>query len=63
MDLVRAEPAVGDLDGGLVASYPSLARRLALILGDPTDAEDLAQAAVTRAVEHRNRFSGGDGRP
>jgi RNA polymerase sigma factor (sigma-70 family) len=62
MDLARIAPAVTDLDGDLLDAYPLLVRRLALVVRDATEAEDLAQAAYTRALEQRHRFSGGDAR-
>ena len=34
MDLARATPTVMDLKGDLLAAYPALARRLALVLRD-----------------------------
>lgn len=62
MDLAPAVPFVADLEAELLAAYPSLARRLALVLRDSAEAEDVAQAAITRALEKRQRFSGGDAR-
>ena len=60
MDLARTVPIVVDLDAELVAAYPLLARRLTLVLHDPEEAQDIAQAAFARALEHRHRFGGGD---
>jgi RNA polymerase sigma-70 factor (ECF subfamily) len=60
MDLARVAPAVTDLEGDLLDAYPLLVRRLALVVRDATEAEDLAQAAFTRALERRHRFGGGD---
>lgn len=62
MDLARATPLVMDLEAELLAAYPALTRRLALILRDSSEAEDVAQAAFARALEQRHRFSGGDAR-
>src|SRR5438874_4505871 len=62
MDLAGVVPLATDLEGDLVAAYPGLARRLALVLRDAADAEDIAQAAFARALEQRNRFHGGDAR-
>jgi RNA polymerase sigma-70 factor (ECF subfamily) len=60
MDLARAAPVAVDIEAELLAAYPALTRRLAIVLRDVTEAEDVAQAAFTRALEHRDRFSGGD---
>jgi RNA polymerase sigma-70 factor (ECF subfamily) len=62
MDLARATPLVIDLEAELLAAYPALTRRLAIILRDTSEAEDVAQAAFARALEHRHKFSGGDAR-
>jgi len=62
MDLAQAARVVTDIETELLAAYPTLARRLALVLRDASEAEDVAQAAFVRALEHRNRFSGGDAR-
>jgi RNA polymerase sigma-70 factor, ECF subfamily len=60
MDLARAAPVTIDLEAELLAAYPALARRLTLVLRDATEAEDVAQTAFARALEHRTTFSGGD---
>jgi RNA polymerase sigma-70 factor, ECF subfamily len=60
LDLARAGPVAFDLEAELLAAYPALTRRLTLVLRDTADAEDLAQAAFARALEHRAGFSGGD---
>lgn len=60
MDLVRAGPVAIDLEAELLALYPTLARRLTLVLRDASEAEDVAQAAFARALEQRHRFGGGD---
>lgn len=62
MELAPAVPYVADLEVELLAAYPHLARRLALVLRDSTEAQDIAQAAFARAMEKRHRFSGGDAR-
>jgi RNA polymerase sigma-70 factor (ECF subfamily) len=62
MDLARVAPLVTDLETELLAAYPKLARRLAFILRDAAEAEDVAQAAFARALERRHLFSGGDAR-
>jgi len=62
MDLASATPLVIDLEAELLASYPALTRRLALVLRDANEAEDVAQTAFTRALEQRHRFTGGDAR-
>ena len=60
MDLVRVAPVTADLESELVASYPGLVRRLALVLRNASDAEDVAQAAFARALERRRLFADGD---
>jgi RNA polymerase sigma-70 factor (ECF subfamily) len=62
MDLAPAVPFVADLEAELLAAYPALTRRLALVLRSADDAQDVAQAAFARALEKRQRFSGGDAR-
>ncbi len=62
MDIAHAARVVTDIEAELLAAYPSLARRLALVVRDADEAEDLAQAAFVRAIENRNRFTGGDAR-
>lgn len=62
MDLARTTPLVIDLEAELLAAYPALTRRLALVLRDAGEAEDVAQAAFARALEQRHRFAGGDAR-
>jgi RNA polymerase sigma-70 factor (ECF subfamily) len=49
-----------DVAGELLACYPALVRRLALVLRDTTEAEDVGQAAFTKAFERRHQFDGGD---
>jgi RNA polymerase sigma-70 factor, ECF subfamily len=60
MDVARVAPLVTDLETELLASYPSLSRRLALVLRDDSDAQDVAQDAFARALQQRHRFRGGD---
>ncbi len=60
MELARSVPATIDLETELVAVYPQLVRRLTLVLRDSDAAQDVAQAAVTRAIERRTTFRGGD---
>lgn len=60
MEVARAASAVSTVDAGLLAAYPALIRRLTVVLRDASEAEDVAQAAFTRALEHRHKFAGGD---
>jgi RNA polymerase sigma-70 factor (ECF subfamily) len=60
MHLARAIPTAIDLEAELLAVYPALVRRLTLVLRDASEGEDVAQAAFTRALEHRRDFRGGD---
>ena len=60
MEVARAASAVSDVDAELLAAYPALMRRLTFVLRDASEAEDVAQAAFTRALEHRHKFAGGD---
>jgi len=46
-----ALPAESDLEASFSRNMPWLQRRLALMLGDPEEARDLAQEAFVRAVE------------
>jgi RNA polymerase sigma-70 factor, ECF subfamily len=46
----------------VAALRPALVRRLTLVLGSEADAEDVAQAAIERALRARERFAGGDPR-
>jgi RNA polymerase sigma-70 factor, ECF subfamily len=57
-----ALPLITDLETTLIDAYPALVRRLTLVLGDANEAEDAAQAAFARALEHRGMFRGGDAR-
>jgi RNA polymerase sigma-70 factor, ECF subfamily len=60
MEVARTVPIELDLDAELLAAYPMLTRRLTLVLRDGDEAQDVAQAAFARALEHRTRFRGGD---
>lgn len=60
MEVAQAAPAMTDFDTELLAIYPALMRRLTVVLRDASEAEDVAQAAFTRALEHRHKFAGGD---
>ena len=60
MDLAPAVPYVADFEAELIAAHSGLARRLALILHDRSDADDVAQSAFTRALERKSQFVGGD---
>jgi RNA polymerase sigma-70 factor (ECF subfamily) len=62
MDLARTVPIEFDLEAELVAAYPFLARRLAIVLRDADAGRDVAQSAFIRALESRRRFQGGDAR-
>ncbi len=62
MNLARAVPVEIDLEAELLAAYPALVRRLTLVLRDAAEGQDVAQAAFTRALEHRRDFKGGDAR-
>jgi RNA polymerase sigma-70 factor (ECF subfamily) len=62
MDIASITPIVSDLEAELLAAYPALARRLALVLGDADAGKDVAQSAFTKALEQRHRFAGGDAR-
>jgi RNA polymerase sigma-70 factor (ECF subfamily) len=60
MELAPALTTTHDLEQELVALYPALARRMAMVLRDPDIAQDIAQSTMVRALEHRRRFNGGD---
>ncbi len=63
MELVAPRSiTTGDLEARLIALQPALIRRLALVIGDATEAEDLGQASVLRAWQNRHQFKGGDER-
>jgi DNA-directed RNA polymerase specialized sigma24 family protein len=60
MEVAQAAPPMTDFDAELLATYPMLTRRLTVVLRDASEAQDVAQAAFTRALEHRHKFAGGD---
>lgn len=60
MDLAIETPRAISLEDELVALYPALVRRLALVLHDRTEAEDVAQSAFEKALGAQRRFVGGD---
>ena len=60
MEVARTAAAATGLEAELVALYPALVRRLTMVLRDPIEAEDVAQAAFARAFEQQRRFDGGD---
>jgi RNA polymerase sigma-70 factor (ECF subfamily) len=63
MELVAPRSiTAGDLEARLLAIQPALIRRLALVVGDAAEAEDLAQSSVLTAWQNRHRFHGGDER-
>lgn len=49
-----------DFERIVAAHYPALVRRLALVLGDPDEARDLAQATCLQAFRAWPRFDGRD---
>jgi RNA polymerase sigma-70 factor (ECF subfamily) len=53
-----AGPAERVLEDDILALRPRLVRRLALLVGDPDEAEDLAQEACLRAIRHLADFTG-----
>lgn len=60
MDLAASRVAAIDLDAELARFYPALVRRLTLVLANHSDAEDIAQSAIERALRSRARFHGGN---
>lgn len=60
MEVIRAAPLATDVEAELLDVYPALTRRLAVVLRDASEAEDVAQTAFAKALEHRHKFSGGD---
>lgn len=62
MEIAPAVPREVGLDVELLAAYPMLVRRLAIVLRDEHEAQDVAQAAYARALERRSTFRGGDAR-
>lgn len=55
-----AAPATRAFEDGVLALRPRLVRRLALVVGDHDEAEDLAQDACLRAIRHEADFQGDD---
>ena len=60
MSVARAEADEIDVEAALLELYPALTRRLTMVLRDADEAQDVAQATFTRALEQRDRFRGGD---
>ena len=60
MDFAQTLTDVRDFETALVSNHAALQRRLTLVLHDPDAAQDIAQAAIARALEQRSRFTGGD---
>ena len=50
----------GDFEAAIAPHYDHLVRRLMMIVGDTEAARDVAQTALMRAYEYRDRFAGGD---
>jgi RNA polymerase sigma-70 factor (ECF subfamily) len=50
----------GAFEAAVRPHYASLVRRLVLVLGDPRDAEDIAQEAYLKAYRSWDRFDGAD---
>jgi RNA polymerase sigma-70 factor (ECF subfamily) len=53
-----AAPATRVFEDEVLALRPRLVRRLALVVGDHDEAEDLAQDACLRAIRHEAAFHG-----
>jgi RNA polymerase sigma-70 factor, ECF subfamily len=53
-----AAPVTRAFENEVVALRPRLVRRLALVVGDHDEAEDLAQDACLRAIAHEAAFQG-----
>ncbi len=51
-------PATRDFEDEVLALRPRLVRRLAIVVGDHDEAEDLAQDACLRAIRHEADFQG-----
>jgi len=62
MDVASVARTVPDIEADLIAIYPMLVKRLALVMRNATDAQDVAQSAVAQALANRHRFHGGDAR-
>lgn len=55
------QPVTKDtIEAAYQSHYPALVRRLTVIVGDPHEAEDLAQTTFERALGALDRFDGGD---
>jgi len=48
------------IEAAYEAHYAALVRRLTVVVGDPHEAEDLAQTTFERALGAADRFDGGD---
>jgi RNA polymerase sigma-70 factor (ECF subfamily) len=58
---LRRLPVTRDvIEAAYRSHYPALVRRLTVIVGDPHEAEDLAQTTFERALGALDRFDGGD---
>lgn len=53
-----AAPLTRVFEDEVLALRPRLVRRLALVVGDHDEAEDLAQEACLRAIQHQAAFEG-----
>jgi RNA polymerase sigma-70 factor (ECF subfamily) len=53
-----AGPATRVFEDDILALRPRLVRRLAIVVGDHDEAEDLAQEASLRAIRHEAAFQG-----
>jgi RNA polymerase sigma-70 factor, ECF subfamily len=56
MDLARQASRAEAVEAELIGVYPALVRRIALILRDADAAQDIAQAAMERALSAKSRF-------
>ena len=53
-------PRTADFETAIAEHYPSLVRRLAMVIGDPEEARDIAQTACMQAYRAWPRFDGSD---
>lgn len=60
--VVALSPVVAPFEATIAPHYDGLVRRLALIVGDPEEARDLAQTAYLPAFEAWRTFDGRDAR-
>jgi RNA polymerase sigma factor (sigma-70 family) len=60
MELTREASRTEAVEAELVAAYPALLRRLAMVLRDADAAQDIAQAAIERALRAESRFTADD---